>query len=195
MLFSTHLKATMMKVSDPIIFGHVVKAFFPEVFAQYGDQLAQAGLSPNDGLGGILSGLSNVADGDKIKAAIEEGINNGPELAYVNSDKGITNLHVPSDVIVDASMPAMIRTSGKMWGREGQQEDTLAVLPDSSYAGVYQAVIEDCRANAPTTPPPWAPFPTWASWHRRPRNTARTTRPSRSRRPAPCRSSTRPARS
>lgn len=153
-LFSTHLKATMMKVSDPIIFGHVVKAFFPEVFAQYGDQLAQAGLSPNDGLGGILSGLSNVADGDKIKAAIEEGIDNGPELAYVNSDKGITNLHVPSDVIVDASMPAMIRTSGKMWGREGQQEDTLAVLPDSSYAGVYQAVIEDCRANGaydPTT--------------------------------------------
>ena len=153
-LFSTHLKATMMKVSDPIIFGHVVKAFFPEVFAQYGDQLAQAGLSPNDGLGGILSGLANVADGDKIKAAIEEGINNGPELAYVNSDKGITNLHVPSDVIVDASMPAMIRTSGKMWGREGQQEDTLAVLPDSSYAGVYQAVIEDCRANGaydPTT--------------------------------------------
>lgn len=153
-LFSTHLKATMMKVSDPIIFGHVVKAFFPEVFAQYGDQLAQAGLSTNDGLGGILSGLANVADGDKIKAAIEEGINNGPELAYVNSDKGITNLHVPSDVIVDASMPAMIRTSGKMWGREGQQEDTLAVLPDSSYAGVYQAVIEDCRANGaydPTT--------------------------------------------
>ncbi|MBD2764531.1 NADP-dependent isocitrate dehydrogenase [Kocuria sp. cx-455] len=153
-LFSTHLKATMMKVSDPIIFGHVVKAFFPEVFAQYGDQLAAAGLSPNDGLGGILSGLSNVADGDKIKAAIEAGIDNGPELAYVNSDKGITNLHVPSDVIVDASMPAMIRTSGKMWGREGQQEDTLAVLPDSSYAGVYQAVIEDCRANGaydPTT--------------------------------------------
>jgi len=153
-LFSTHLKATMMKVSDPIIFGHVVKAFFPEVFAQYGDQLAAAGLSPNDGLGGILSGLANVADGDKIKAAIEEGITNGPELAYVNSDKGITNLHVPSDVIVDASMPAMIRTSGKMWGREGQQEDTLAVLPDSSYAGVYQAVIEDCRANGaydPTT--------------------------------------------
>ncbi|WP_312396431.1 NADP-dependent isocitrate dehydrogenase [Kocuria sp.] len=153
-LFSTHLKATMMKVSDPIIFGHVVKAFFPEVFAQYGDQLAAAGLSPNDGLGGILSGLANVADGDRIKAAIEEGITNGPELAYVNSDKGITNLHVPSDVIVDASMPAMIRTSGKMWGREGQQEDTLAVLPDSSYAGVYQAVIEDCRANGaydPTT--------------------------------------------
>ncbi|WP_290658265.1 NADP-dependent isocitrate dehydrogenase [Kocuria sp.] len=153
-LFSTHLKATMMKVSDPIIFGHVVTAFFRDVFERYGEDLAKAGLSPNDGLGGILSGLDALDNGQEIKAAFDKAIDEGPELAYVNSDKGITNLHVPSDVIVDASMPAMIRTSGKMWGREGEQKDTLAVLPDSSYAGVYQVVIDDCRENGaydPTT--------------------------------------------
>ncbi|MEX5275550.1 NADP-dependent isocitrate dehydrogenase [Kocuria sp. CPCC 205261] len=153
-LFSTHLKATMMKVSDPIIFGHVVTAFFRDVFDRYGEDLAKAGLSPNDGLGGILSGLDALDNGQEIKAAFDKAIDDGPELAYVNSDKGITNLHVLSDVIVDASMPAMIRTSGKMWGREGEQKDTLAVLPDSSYAGVYQVVIDDCRENGaydPTT--------------------------------------------
>ena len=153
-LFSVHLKATMMKVSDPIIFGHVVKTFFRDVFERYGEELSRAGLSPDDGLGGILSAVDELEHGDEIKAAFEAGIDNGPELAYVNSDRGISNLHVPSDVIVDASMPAMIRTSGKMWGRQGEQKDTLAVLPDSSYAGVYQAVIDDCRANGaydPTT--------------------------------------------
>ncbi|WP_286738500.1 MULTISPECIES: NADP-dependent isocitrate dehydrogenase [Kocuria] len=153
-LFSTHLKATMMKVSDPIIFGHVVTAFFRDVFDRYGEDLAKAGLSPNDGLGGIFSGLDALDNGQEIKAAFDKAIDEGPELAYVNSDKGITNLHVLSDVIVDASMPAMIRTSGKMWGREGEQKDTLAVLPDSSYAGVYQVVIDDCRENGafdPTT--------------------------------------------
>ncbi|MDN3461597.1 NADP-dependent isocitrate dehydrogenase [Kocuria sp. APC 4018] len=153
-LFSAHLKATMMKVSDPIIFGHVVSAFFQDVMERYGADLAKAGLSPNDGLAGILSGLDALDNGAEIKAAFQEAIDNGPELAYVNSDKGITNLHVPSDVIVDASMPAMIRTSGQMWGREGEQKDTLAVLPDSSYAGVYQTVIDDCRENGaydPTT--------------------------------------------
>ncbi|MGY4845066.1 NADP-dependent isocitrate dehydrogenase [Kocuria marina] len=153
-LFSTHLKATMMKVSDPIIFGHVVTAFFRDVFDRYGEDLAKVGLSPNDGLGGILSGLDALDNGREIKAAFDKAIDEGPELAYVNSDKGITNLHVLSDVIVDASMPAMIRTSGKMWGREGEQKDTLAVLPDSSYAGVYQVVIDDCRENGaydPTT--------------------------------------------
>ncbi|RLZ04285.1 isocitrate dehydrogenase (NADP(+)) [Kocuria tytonicola] len=153
-LFSAHLKATMMKVSDPIIFGHVVSAFFQDVMQRYGEDLAAAGLSPNDGLAGILSGLDALENGAEIKAAFQEAIDHGPELAYVNSDKGITNLHVPSDVIVDASMPAMIRTSGQMWGREGEQKDTLAVLPDSSYAGVYQAVIDDCRENGaydPTT--------------------------------------------
>ncbi|GEC99932.1 isocitrate dehydrogenase [NADP] [Kocuria varians] len=153
-LFSAHLKATMMKVSDPIIFGHVVRAFFQDVLERYGEDLAKAGLSPNDGLAGILAGLDQLENGQEIAAAFQKAIDEGPELAYVNSDKGITNLHVPSDVIVDASMPAMIRTSGQMWGRKGEQKDTLAVLPDSSYAGVYQAVIDDCRANGaydPTT--------------------------------------------
>jgi isocitrate dehydrogenase len=155
-LFSVHLKATMMKVSDPIIFGHVVRAFFPELFERYGEQLRAAGLDPANGLAGILSGLdglpADVRDG--ARAIIEKGIADGPALAMVDSDKGITNLHVPSDVIVDASMPAMIRNSGKMWDAAGQANDTLAVIPDSSYAGVYQTVIDDCRANGafdPTT--------------------------------------------
>ncbi len=151
-LFSVHLKATMMKVSDPIIFGHVVRAFLPEVFATYGDTLAEAGLSPNDGLGSILKGIESLPQGDDIKAAIDKGIADGPALAMVDSDKGITNLHVPSDVIVDASMPAMIRTSGHMWGPDGGEADTLAVIPDSSYAGIYQVVIDDCRANGAYDP-------------------------------------------
>ena len=153
-LFSVHLKATMMKVSDPIIFGHVVRAFLPEVFDRYGETLAAAGLSPNNGLAGILAALNAIESGAEIKAAIEQGLANGPELAMVDSSKGITNLHVPSDVIVDASMPAMIRTSGHMWGPDGAEHDTLAVLPDSSYAGIYQVVIDDCRAHGaydPTT--------------------------------------------
>ena len=153
-LFSVHLKATMMKVSDPIIFGHVVRAFLPEVFERFGADLDAAGLSPNNGLGGILDGLAALPNGDEIRAAIEQGLADGPRLAMVNSDKGITNLHVPSDVIVDASMPAMIRTSGHMWGPDGAEADTLAVIPDSSYAGVYQTVIDDCRVNGafdPTT--------------------------------------------
>ncbi|WP_030263813.1 NADP-dependent isocitrate dehydrogenase [Streptomyces sp. NRRL B-24484] len=151
-LFSVHLKATMMKVSDPIVFGHVVRAFFPDTFATYGADLAAAGLSPNDGLGGIFKGLESLANGAEIKASFDAEIAAGPALAMVDSDRGITNLHVPSDVIVDASMPAMIRTSGHMWGPDGQEADTLAVLPDSSYAGVYQAVIEDCRAHGAFDP-------------------------------------------
>ncbi|WMX48374.1 NADP-dependent isocitrate dehydrogenase [Streptomyces roseicoloratus] len=151
-LFSVHLKATMMKVSDPIIFGHVVRAFFPQTFAKYGEVLAGAGLSPNDGLGTILKGLEALPNGAEIKASFDAEIAEGPALAMVDSDKGITNLHVPSDVIVDASMPAMIRTSGHMWGPDGQEADTLAVLPDHSYSGVYQAVIEDCRANGAFDP-------------------------------------------
>jgi isocitrate dehydrogenase len=153
-LFSVHLKATMMKVSDPIIFGHVVRAFLPEVFARYGAALEAAGLSPNNGLGAILAGLESLDEGDQIKAAIEQGLAEGPALAMVDSNRGITNLHVPSDVIVDASMPAMIRTSGHMWGPDGAEHDTLAVIPDSSYAGIYQVVIDDCRAHGaydPTT--------------------------------------------
>nr|WTB34666.1 NADP-dependent isocitrate dehydrogenase [Streptomyces sp. NBC_00830] len=152
-LFSVHLKATMMKVSDPIIFGHVVRAFFPKTFAKYGEALVAAGLSPNDGLGAILKGLDGVPHlGAEIKASFEAELAEGPALAMVDSDKGITNLHVPSDVIVDASMPAMIRTSGHMWGPDGKEADTLAVLPDSSYSGVYQVVIDDCRAHGAYDP-------------------------------------------
>jgi len=155
-LFSAHLKATMMKVSDPIIFGHVVKAYFAELFDTYGDELAAAGLNPNNGLAAILNGLDELSD--EVRAGVEKliakGFEDGPQVAMVDSDKGITNLHVPSDVIVDASMPAMIRLGGKMWDAKGNTADTLAVLPDSSYAGVYQVVIDDCRANGaydPTT--------------------------------------------
>jgi isocitrate dehydrogenase len=151
-LFSVHLKATMMKVSDPIIFGHVVRAFFPNTFAQYGDVLAKAGLTPNDGLGGILHGIATLPEGAEIKASFDAELADGPKLAMVDSDKGITNLHVPSDVIVDASMPAMIRTSGHMWGPDGEEHDTLAVLPDHSYSGIYQAVLDDCRANGAFDP-------------------------------------------
>jgi isocitrate dehydrogenase len=151
-LFSVHLKATMMKVSDPIVFGHAVRAFFPKTFTQYGETLAKAGLSANDGLGAILNGLAALPDGDAIKASFDAELADGPALAMVDSDKGITNLHVPSDIIVDASMPAMIRTSGHMWGPDGAEHDTLAVLPDSSYAGIYQVVLDDCRAHGAFDP-------------------------------------------
>ncbi|KAJ1684408.1 hypothetical protein LUZ63_020163 [Rhynchospora breviuscula] len=151
-LFSVHLKATMMKVSDPIIFGHAVQAFFPTLFEQYADQLAEAGVSANDGLGALLSATEGLPDGPAIKAAVEQGLADGPRMAMVDDRKGITNLHVPSDVIIDASMPAMIRTSGHMWGPDGNEADALAVIPDSSYAGVYQTVIDDCRANGAFDP-------------------------------------------
>ena len=153
-LFSAHLKATMMKVSDPIIFGHIVKAYFPRLFAEHGDQLAAAGLSANDGLAALLSGAEELGGdaAEGIKAEIARGLSDGPRLAMVDSDRGITNLHVPSDVIVDASMPAMIRNGGHMWGPKNEQDDTLAVIPDSSYAGVYQAVIDDCRAHGALDP-------------------------------------------
>lgn len=153
-LFSVHLKATMMKVSDPIIFGHAVRAFFSDVFAEYGDELMEAGLNGENGLASIYDGLRDLENGEEIKAAFDKELKDGPALAQVNSDKGITNLHVPSDVIVDASMPAMIRSSGKMWNENNELQDTLAVLPDSSYAGIYQVVIDDCRKNGafdPTT--------------------------------------------
>ena len=153
-LFSVHLKATMMKVSDPIIFGHAVRAYFADVYKEYGDELMAAGLDGENGLKAILDGLDELDNGAEIREAFDKGLKNGPDLAMVNSDKGITNLHVPSDVIVDASMPAMIRTSGQMWNKNNETEDTLAVLPDSSYAGVYQVVIDECRKNGaydPTT--------------------------------------------
>ncbi|HLK02604.1 MAG TPA: NADP-dependent isocitrate dehydrogenase, partial [Streptosporangiaceae bacterium] len=151
-LFSVHLKATMMKVSDPIVFGRAVRAFFPLSFAKYGDQLAAAGRNPNDGLGSLLSGLGGLEHGVEIQASFDAELADGPALAMVDSDRGITNLHVPSDVIVDASMPAMIRIGGHMWGPDGKEHDTLAVIPDSSYAGVYEAVIEDCKANGAYDP-------------------------------------------
>lgn len=153
-LFSVHLKATMMKVSDPILFGRVVRAYFSELFQKYGKQLDEAGLNGNNGLAAIISGIDTLPEEirEDVRELIHKGLQEGPELAYVNSDKGITNLHVPSDVIVDASMPAMIRTSGQMWGKAGQQADTLAVLPDSCYSGVYQTVIDDCRKNGAFDP-------------------------------------------
>ena len=155
-LFSLHLKATMMKVSDPIIFGHAVRAYFADVFAKHGDALGEAGANPNNGLGNVISSLSNLpADKQaEIEADIAAALETGPDLAMVDSDNGITNLHVPSDVIVDASMPAMIRTSGQMWNAAGDLQDVKATIPDSSYAGIYQVVIDDCIANGaydPTT--------------------------------------------
>jgi isocitrate dehydrogenase len=153
-LLSLHLKATMMKVSDPIIFGHAVRAYFPELFAEHGAALEAAGLTPNEGIGAILAGLDALPADRRaaVEEAVGKGLADGPDLAMVDSDRGITNLHVPSDVIVDASMPAMIRTSGQMWNAAGEQQDTKAVIPDSSYSGVYQVVIDDCRANGAFDP-------------------------------------------
>ena len=151
-LFSAHLKATMMKVSDPIIFGAIVSVYFEEVFSKYADLFAQLGVNPNNGLGELYAKIAGHPQEAEVKAAIDSAIENGPAIAMVNSDKGITNLHVPSDVIVDASMPAMIRTSGQMWNKEGKQQDTFALIPDRCYAGVYTAVIEDCKENGAFDP-------------------------------------------
>ncbi|OQD43408.1 isocitrate dehydrogenase (NADP(+)) [Croceivirga radicis] len=156
LLLSLHLKATMMKVSDPIIFGHAVKAYFGDVFNTYETELKEAGVSPNDGLESLFDKLENVSESKRkeIEEAIANTIANGPDLAMVNSDKGITNLHVPSDIIIDASMPAMIRNSGKMWDKNGNLQDTKAIIPDSSYAAIYQATIDFCKENGafdPTT--------------------------------------------
>lgn len=153
-LFSLHMKATMMKVSDPIIFGHGVKVFFKEVFYKHSDVFAELGVDTKNGFGDVMDKITSLAP-DKlaeIKKDILDAYENGPDLAMVNSDKGITNLHVPSDVIIDASMPAMIRTSGQMWNKEGKQQDTKAVIPDSSYAGVYQTVIDFCKVNGAFDP-------------------------------------------
>ena len=155
-LFSLHMKATMMKVSDPIIFGHAVKVFFQDIFDKYGSELQEAGADPNSGLGDVLSAINKLPEEKqkKINSDIEQDIEEGPDLAMVNSDKGITNLHVPSDVIIDASMPAMIRTSGKMWNADGKPQDAKAVIPDSSYADLYETTIQFCKENGafdPTT--------------------------------------------
>lgn len=155
-LFSLHMKATMMKVSDPIIFGHAVKVFFASVFEKHGEALEAAGVNVNNGLGNLLAAIEELPaeKQNEIKADVAAAIENGPDLAMVNSDKGITNLHVPSDVIIDASMPAMIRASGQMWNADGKQQDTKAVIPDSSYAALYEETVKFCRANGafdPTT--------------------------------------------
>ncbi|MDJ0767502.1 MAG: NADP-dependent isocitrate dehydrogenase [Ilumatobacter sp.] len=156
LLFSLHLKATMMKVSDPIIFGHAVRVFFADVFEQFGAELEAAGANPNNGWGNVLNAIATLPDDRRaaIEAAIDDQLTRRPDMAMVNSDRGITNLHVPSDIIIDASMPPMIRDSGKMWNKDGELQDCKAVIPDSSYAGVYQAVVEDCQAHGaydPTT--------------------------------------------
>ncbi len=153
-LFSLHMKATMMKVSDPIIFGACVKVFYKDVFAKYGELFAELGVDANNGIGDVYSKIAGHPKQAEVEAAIKAVYTDAPDLAMVNSDKGITNLHVPSDVIIDASMPAMIRTSGQMWNAEGNQQDTKAVIPDRSYAGVYQATIDFCKKNGafdPTT--------------------------------------------
>lgn len=156
LLLSLHFKATMMKVSDPIIFGHALEVYFADLFSKYGDTFKKLGINPNDGLETLLDKLSELPDDQhkEIEQAIAASIENGPDLAMVNSDKGITNLHVPSDVIIDASMPAMIRNSGKMWDKDGKLQDTKAIIPDSSYSGIYQATIDFCKEHGafdPTT--------------------------------------------
>jgi len=156
LMFSFHVKATMMKVSDPILFGHAVRAVLGDVMDQHADALARAGADPDEGLAAMLAAIATLPDDERgtVEAAVHSALASGPALAYVDSDRGITNLHVPSDVIVDASMPAMIRTSGHMWGADGNPGDTKAVIPDSSYAALYAETIDDCRRNGafdPTT--------------------------------------------
>jgi len=146
-LLSAHLKATMMKVSDPIIFGAIVEVYFADVFTKYADLFKELNIDTRNGLGDVYAKIAGNAKQAEVEAALAQAIENGPALAMVNSDKGITNLHVPSDVIVDASMPAMIRTSGQMWNKEGKAQDTIALIPDRCYAGVYTATIDDCKAN------------------------------------------------
>lgn len=153
-LFSLHMKATMMKVSDPIIFGHAVRVFFKPVFEKHQETFDNLGVDVNNGFGDLMQKIQELPDALRttIEADIENCMNNRPDVAMVNSDKGITNLHVPSDVIIDASMPAMIRTSGQMWNAQGEQQDTKAVIPDSSYAGIYQATIDFCKQHGAFDP-------------------------------------------
>jgi isocitrate dehydrogenase len=153
-LFSVHLKATMMKVSDPIIFGHAVRAYFPRVFADHAEALSAAEVSANDGMGALLKALERLPEDEraKVNEAIEAAYENGPSLAMVDSDRGITNLHVPSDVIIDASMPAAIRSSGQMWNRDGELQDAKFVIPDHSYADLYAETVNDCREHGALDP-------------------------------------------
>ena len=154
LLFSLHVKTTMMKISDPIIFGHAVSEYFAAVFSKHGATLARLGVNPNNGVGDMLARIETLPDAEKaaVKADIAAVYASRPPLAMVNSDRGITNLHVPSDVIIDASMPAMIRESGRMWGPDGKLHDVVAAIPDRSYARLYQAVIEDCKAHGAFDP-------------------------------------------
>jgi isocitrate dehydrogenase len=153
-LFSVHLKATMMKVSDPIIFGHAVRAYFPKLFADHGDALAAAGISPNDGLAALTNSIEELPEDvqDAVRAAIDDAYSTGPRIAMVDSDRGITNLHVPSDVIIDASMPAAVRSSGQMWNADGEQQDAKFVIPDHSYAPLYAETVEHCREHGAFDP-------------------------------------------
>ena len=153
-LFSLHMKATMMKVSDPIIFGHAVTVFFADVFEKHSEALAGIGVDVRNGFGDLLEKMADLPEAERtaIEADIEAAFRDGPDLAMVDSDNGITNLHVPNDVIIDASMPAMLRTSGCMWNKNGDTQDTMAVIPDRCYAGVYQAVFDDCKANGALDP-------------------------------------------
>src|SRR5215510_13851732 len=153
-LFSIHLKATMMKVSDPIIFGHAVKVFFKDVFSKHGALLKELGVNVNNGFGNLLEAIQKLPDAKRaeIEADIKAAYKNLPDLAMVNSSRGITNLHVPSDIIIDASMPAMIRASGQMWNKDNRLQDTMAVIPDSSYAGVYEETINFCKENGAFDP-------------------------------------------
>src|SRR5262249_1475020 len=153
-LFSLHLKTTMMKISDPILFGHCVSVFFADVFQKHGATLAKLGVDPDTGVGEMMTKIETLPEAEKaaIKADMKAEYAKRPALAMVNSDKGITNLHVPSDVIIDASMPAMIRESGKMWGPDGKLSDTIASIPDRCYSTLFQAVIDDCKANGAFDP-------------------------------------------
>ena len=151
-LLSAHLKATMMKVSDPIIFGAIVETFFSEVFEKYAETFKSLDINPNNGLANLYDKIAGIPQEAEIKADLEKALENGPRLAMVNSDKGITNFHVPSDIIVDASMAALVRGGGKMWNKEGKEEDTVCIIPDRSYAGFYQACIDDMKANGKLDP-------------------------------------------
>lgn len=151
-LLSAHLKATMMKVSDPIIFGAIVETFFSEVFEKYAETFKSLDINPNNGLANLYDKIAGIPQEAEIKADLEKALENGPRVAMVNSDKGITNFHVPSDIIVDASMAALVRGGGKMWNKEGKEEDTVCIIPDRSYAGFYQACIDDMKANGKLDP-------------------------------------------
>ena len=151
-LLSAHLKATMMKVSDPVIFGAIVETFFKDVFVKYADTFKALDINPNNGLADLFEKIKGQPQEAEINAAIEADLANGPRVAMVNSDKGITNFHVPSDIIVDASMAALVRNGGKMWNKEGAEEDTVAIIPDRSYAGFYEAVVDDMKANGALDP-------------------------------------------